>query len=75
MQELAFVLTRLDQILLARELVDDGDPNPGLADPVAQLRGEIPLNLLAREPTHSLEERSDVDLGAAIGDQGPLGRD
>src|SRR5215813_4493284 len=74
MQEPALVLARLDQILLAREPIDDSDPDPGLVDPVAQLRGEVPLNLLAREPSHSLEERSDMDLGAAVGDEGPLGR-
>jgi hypothetical protein len=74
MQELALVLARLDQVLLARELIDDSDPDPGFADPVAQLRGEVPLNLFAREPAHSSQERSDMDLGAAVGDEGPLGR-
>src|SRR5215471_9914488 len=74
MQELALILARLDQILLAREPIDDSDPDSGLADSVAQLRGEVPLNLLARESSHSLEERSDMDLGAVVGDQGPLGR-
>src|SRR5262249_29928260 len=73
-QELTCVLARLDQILLAREPIDDSDPDPGLADPVAQLRGEVPLNLLAREPAYSFEEWSDMDLGAAVGDEGPLGR-
>src|SRR5215469_378780 len=71
MQELALVLARLDQILLAREPIDDSDLDPGLADPVAQLRGEVPLNLFAREPAHSLQKRGDMDLGAAVGDQGP----
>src|SRR5260221_14559475 len=75
MQELALVLARFDQVLLAREPIDNLDPDPGLAYPIAQLGSEVPLDLLAREPSHSLEERGDVDFGTAVGDQGPLRRD
>ena len=39
-------LPRLDLVLLARELVDHRDAHAGVTDPVTQLRGEIPLDLL-----------------------------
>lgn len=47
MEQPAFVLPRLDRVLLAGELVEDGDADAGLADAIAQLGGEVPLNLLS----------------------------
>jgi hypothetical protein len=43
MQQPAFVLARLDGVLLTREPVDNVDTHAGLPDTVAQLRREIPL--------------------------------
>src|SRR2546430_8260702 len=71
MQQSPLVGARLDLVLLARKLVDDRHANLGVADPVAQLRGQIPLDLLAGKCTDSLQQRADAKLGAAFGEQDP----
>src|SRR5262245_65760265 len=66
MQEPAFVLSRLYRILLACHLVDDIDPHSGRADTIAQFRRQIPLDLLSRQRTNSVEQRRDRDFRAAV---------
>ena len=48
-EQAPFELPRLDLVLLARKLVDHRYTNLGSPDPVAQLRGQIPLDLLAAQ--------------------------
>jgi hypothetical protein len=62
MQEPAFVLSRLYRVLLARHLVDDVDAYSGRADTIAQFRGQVPLDLLSRQRTKSVEQRHDPDF-------------
>jgi hypothetical protein len=62
-----FELPRLDLVLLARKLVDHRYPNLGSADPVAQLRGQIPLDLLAAQTADAVEQRADPELGSRLG--------
>ncbi len=48
MEQSSFELPRLDLELFARKLVDHRYTNLSSTDPVAQLRGQIPLDLLPR---------------------------
>ena len=65
----------LDFVLLAGELVDDTYPHPRRAQPVAQLGGEKPLDLLAAQAADALEKRADLELGAAFGEEHSALRD
>src|SRR3990172_9273937 len=58
-------LARLDRVLLARLAVHHLDPHARLPDAVAQLRGEVPLDLLAAELADAGQQRADVELRAA----------
>ena len=71
MQQPSLVGARLDLVLLARKLVDHRHANLGVADSVAQLRGQIPLDLLAGKGTDSLQQGADAKLRAAFGEQDP----
>src|SRR5207237_4756594 len=64
-------LPRLDLVLLARELVDHRDAHAGVTDPVTELRGEIPLDLLPAQGADPLEERAHLELGAPLGEERP----
>src|SRR5213079_2188132 len=71
MQQPSLVGARLDLVLLTRKLVDHRHANLGVADSVAQLRGQIPLDLLAGKGTDSLQQGADAKLRAALGEQDP----
>src|SRR4029077_15982167 len=60
-------LPRLDLVLLARKSVDHRYTNLGGTDPVAQLRGQIPLDLLAAQATDAVEQGADLECGAWLG--------
>ena len=66
MQESALVGSRLDFVLLPGQLVDNGDANLGVAQPVAQFRGQEPLDLLSAERTDAFEQWTDLELSAAL---------
>src|SRR5580700_10136854 len=67
MEQSSFELPRLDLELFARKLVDHRYTNLSSTDPVAQLRGQIPLDLLAAQATDALEQGTDLELGARLG--------
>src|ERR1700730_2657401 len=67
MEQAAFELPRLDLVLLWRKFIDDRYTNLGSTDPVAQLRGQIPLDLLAAQATDAVELGADLELGAWVG--------
>jgi len=75
MQQTPLVLTRLDRILLARQPVEDGDAHAGLPDAVAQLGGEIPLDLFSREGADAVEQTRDANFRARLGKERASGRD
>ena len=60
MQQASIKLTRFDLELLAGMTVDDPDFDAALADPLAQLRGEIPLDLFAVQLPDTGQERGDA---------------
>ena len=69
MEQSPLELTRLDLVLLARELVDDGDPRLRVTDPVAQLGGQyhwIFSPLRVRMPSSS---GTDSKLRALLGEE------
>src|SRR4051812_12252299 len=68
MQQPTLVGARLHLILLARELVDYCDANLGASNAVTQFRGQIPLDLLARQYPDPLEQRADAKLRAGFGE-------
>lgn len=55
MQQSTFKLSRLDPVLLAGELIDNGDAHVRVANPVSKLRGEIPLDLFPAQGANSLK--------------------
>ena len=55
MQQASFVLARRDCVLFTRQPIDNADTHAGLADAVAQLGREIPLDLLSRESADAVE--------------------
>ncbi len=69
MQEPTIELSRLDLELFARQLIDDADAHSGAPHTIAQLRGQIPLDLLAAQCTNAFEERRDANLRPAFGEQ------
>src|SRR6516225_1273750 len=71
MQQTPLELSRLNLVLLSRQLVDHRHANSTVSDSVAQLGGEIPLNLLAVQVTDSVEQGSDLDLGASLAKKSP----
>ena len=75
MQQASFVLARLDCVLLTRQPIDNADAHAGLADAVAQLGREIPLDLLSRESADTVEQWRNAHFGPALGEQRTLGRD
>src|SRR3954462_14049771 len=64
MQQSSFKLPRFDFILLACELIDHRHADLRVADPVPQLRGQIPLDFLPAQGSNSLEQRTDFELRA-----------
>src|ERR1700736_3037513 len=75
MQQASFVLARLDCVLLTRQPIDNADAHAGVADAVAQLGREIPLDLLSRESADAVEQWRNAHFGPALGEQRTLGRD
>src|SRR6266542_912381 len=65
-QQPSFVLPWLDCILLPSNLVDHRDTHAGVTDAVAQLRREVPLDLLSRERTNSLEQPRYTQLSSRL---------
>src|SRR5207244_11330832 len=68
-QEPSLVLPRLDLELRARCSIDDAHRHAGMTDAVAQLRGKIPLDLLATEVLDARQDAFDQDLGAWLGEK------
>src|SRR5215471_9361366 len=66
MEQAAFELPRLDLVLLARKFIDYRDTNLGSTDPVAQLRGQIPLDLLSAQAADAVEQGTDLEFGARL---------
>src|SRR5208283_1507003 len=65
-QQPARELPRLDRELLTRLPIDDLDLHPCRADALAELRGEIPLHLLAGELADPREEWLDAQSRPAL---------
>jgi hypothetical protein len=61
--------------LLARQLVDHSQADLCAAQPVAEFRGQEPLDLLPAQGADALEQRADLQLGAAFGEQHASHRD
>src|SRR6266511_318285 len=66
MQQSSFVLPRLHCVLLPGDLVDHWNTHAGVADTVAQLRREVPLDLLSRKRTNSLEQPGYSQLSSGL---------
>src|SRR5215469_12326322 len=66
MEQAAFELPRLDLVLLASKFVDYRDTNLGSTDPVTQLRGQIPLDLLATQAADAVEQGTNLEFGARL---------
>ena len=66
MQQSALKLSRLHFILLARQLIDHRDPRLRVADPVPQLGGQVPLDLLPAQGPDALEQGADLQLRAFL---------
>ncbi len=66
-QEPTLELPRLDLELGSRGPVDDADRYARVTDPVAQLRGEVPLDLLAAEVLDARQDAADQHLGSRLG--------
>src|SRR5258705_2367478 len=75
MQQTPFVLPWLDCILFASDLVDHGNTHAGVADTVAQLRREVPLDLLSRERTNSVEQPRYSQLSSGLDKKQAFGFD
>ena len=75
MQQSSFVLPRLHCILLASDLVDHRNTHAGVADTVAQLRREVPLDLLSRERTNSFEQPRYSQLSSGLSKKRAFGFD
>src|SRR5262249_4486592 len=56
-----------------RHLVDDVDAYSGRADTIAQFRRQVPLDLLSRQCTNSVEQRRDPHFRAAVAEQRTFG--
>src|SRR3972149_1909109 len=65
-EELAGELARHDDELLARVPVDHADVHARSTDALAQLRGEIPLDLLARELPDARQEWAHLEPRAGL---------
>src|SRR5438270_13768673 len=66
-------LARLHLVFGSCGPIDHSDRYTGMADAIAQLRGEIPLDLLATEVLDSGQNAPDQDLGAHLRQKrGPL---
>jgi hypothetical protein len=74
MQQTSFKLPRFDFILLARELIDHRHSDHRAADPVPQLRGQIPLDLFAAQGPDSLKQRTDFEFRAGSANNTRRGR-
>src|SRR4051794_14896934 len=69
MQQPALICARLHLVLLARELVDDRHAKLRASNPVTKFRGQVPLDLLARECTDSLKQWTDAKLRTGFGEE------
>ena len=74
-QQLACKLPRHDDELLACVPIDHADVDGGGADPLAELRGKVPLDLLARELPDARQERPDPEAGTRLLHERVAGRD
>src|SRR6266498_4975755 len=74
-QQSSFVLPWLDYILLPSDLVDHCNTHAGVADTIAQLRREVPLDLLSREQTNSLEQPGYPQLSSGLNKKRAFGFD
>src|SRR5438128_11949975 len=70
-EQAAFELSRLDLVLLARKFIDHRYTNLRIANTIAQLRGQIPLDLLAAQSADALEQGPDLEFGAPLGKEHP----
>ncbi len=66
-QQPALVFPGLDPELGARRSVDDAYVDAGMANAVAELGGEIPLDLLAAEVLDARQDAANQHLGPALG--------
>ena len=69
MQEPTVELSGLDLELFARQLIDDADAYSGAANTIAQLRSQIPLNLLPAEVPDAGKEGMHHHLGPLFGEE------
>ncbi len=65
-EQAAFELSRLDLVLLARKFIDHRYTNLRIANTVAQLGGQIPLDFLAAQSADALEQGPDLEFGAPL---------
>src|SRR5665213_4315925 len=68
-QQATFELARLDLEFRARRSIDDANRYTGMANAVAQLGGEVPLDLLAAEVLDARQDALDQHLGARVGEE------
>src|SRR6266481_4616093 len=68
-QQSSLELTGFDLEFGARGSIDDANRYAGVTDPVTQLRGEVPLDLLAAEILDTRQDAFDQDFGAQLGEQ------
>ena len=61
-QQSPLELPRLDLEFGPRGAIDDADRDAGMTDAIAQLRGEVPLDLLAAEVLDARQDASDQNL-------------
>ena len=71
MQQTPAEFPRLDLELLAGLPIDYLDANPGLANAIAKLRGEIPLNLLAAQLPSPGQQRLHFELRPGVRKEHP----
>jgi hypothetical protein len=74
-KQLTVEATRFDLEILSGGAVDDADGDAGAGDAVAELAGEVRLDLLSREAAHPRQEGLDVQGGAAALEELPGGAD
>src|SRR5215470_15980327 len=72
MEEPAFELAGFDLEFLAGGAVDNFDLDAGLADAIAEFRGEVPLEFFATELFDAGEQWANGEFGAAIGKEDAL---
>src|SRR6476646_6323273 len=72
MQQSPLELTRLNFEFGSRSAIDDLDLNTRRANAIAQLRSQIPLQLLAAELLDSCQQWPNCQLSASIGQQNTL---